>query len=216
MHEECLQGNFSSVEILRENSLYQDDKGILSEIIGVAPPPVPPVERESNSSKKIREEEEEIRVWRQKDREKHRLLDDKDVAMGKKIKITSFIDRDISEELALVLPSTNQGSKVMYTERLFNQDKGMSKKDVYKGGFTEASERAPLRDRPVQFESEEADSSGLDRFLAEGKKGKKALENVGGGGTMRAVAGSSMRDSSDGGRGRNRIGFETGCSADQC
>lgn len=37
MHKECLQGNFSSVEILREESLNQEDKGML-EKIGVAPP----------------------------------------------------------------------------------------------------------------------------------------------------------------------------------
>ncbi|OIW03697.1 hypothetical protein TanjilG_29732, partial [Lupinus angustifolius] len=47
-------------------------------------------------------------------------------------------------------------------------------------------------------------------FLTEVKKGKKAMEKVGGGGTMRASAGSSMRDSHDGGSGRTRIGFERG------
>ncbi|MCH93636.1 pre-mRNA-splicing factor prp45, partial [Trifolium medium] len=36
MHKECLQGNFSSVEILREESLNQDKLG-MSERIGVAP-----------------------------------------------------------------------------------------------------------------------------------------------------------------------------------
>jgi len=191
MHKECLQSNLSSVEILRENSLYQDDKG-MSEIIGVAPPPPVPVERESNYSEKIREEAKKIRVWRKKNRENERMLDAKDAAMGKKRKISSFIDRDISEELALVLPSTTQGPKLTRSERrMFTTLLNLCspKKDVYKG-FTEASERAPPRDRPVQFESEEADSVGLYGFLTKVKKDKKALE--GGGGTVRAISGSSM------------------------
>ncbi|MCI20432.1 SNW/SKI-interacting protein-like, partial [Trifolium medium] len=202
-----------------------------------------------------------IREERRKERERERRLEAKDAAMGKKSKITRDRDRDISEKVALGLASTKQGTEVMYDERLFNQDKGMSsgfatddqynvydkglftaqptlstlyrpKKDVdnetYGGadeqlekimktdrfkpdkGFTGASERAAPRDRPVEFENEEADPFGLDQFLTEVKKGKKALDNVGGGGTMRASAGSSMRDSSDGGSGRTRIGFERG------
>nr|KYP37197.1 SNW domain-containing protein 1 [Cajanus cajan] len=81
--------------------------------------------------------------------------------------------------------------------------------DTY-GGFSGASERAGPRDRPVEFENEEADPFGLDQFLTEVKKGKKAMEKVGGGGTMRASAGSSMRDGYEGGSGRTRIGFERG------
>ena len=77
-------------------------------------------------------------------------------------------------------------------------------------GFSGASERAGPRDRPVEFENEEADPFGLDQFLTEVKKGKKAMEKVGGGGTMRASAGSSMRDGNEGGSGRTRIGFERG------
>ncbi|GAU32703.1 hypothetical protein TSUD_145770 [Trifolium subterraneum] len=92
-----------------------------------------------------------------------------------------------------------QLEKIMKTDR-FKPDKG----------FTGASERAAPRDRPVEFESEEADPFGLDQFLTEVKKGKKAFDNVGGGGTMRASAGSSMRDSSDGGSGRTHVGFERG------
>lgn len=227
-------------------------------------------EREKNYPKESREEKEErlgrekIRMERRKEREKERRIEAKDAAMGKKSKITRDRDRDISEKVALGMASTKQGTEVMYDERLFNQDKGMSsgfatddqynvydkglfnaqptlstlyrpKKDVdneaYGGAgadeqlekimktdrfkpdksFTGTSERAPPRDRPVEFESEEADPFGLDQFLTEVKKGKKAMENVGGGGTMRASAGSSMRDSSDGGSGRTRIGFERGC-----
>ncbi|MCI05247.1 SNW/SKI-interacting protein-like, partial [Trifolium medium] len=92
-----------------------------------------------------------------------------------------------------------QLKKIMKTDR-FKPDKG----------FTGASERAAPRDRPVEFESEEADLFGIDQFFTEVKKGMKALDNVGEGGTMRASAGSSMRDSSDRGSGRTRIGFERG------
>uniref|UniRef100_A0A368UJA8 SKI-interacting protein SKIP SNW domain-containing protein n=1 Tax=Glycine max TaxID=3847 RepID=A0A368UJA8_SOYBN len=92
-----------------------------------------------------------------------------------------------------------QLEKIMKTDR-FKPDKG----------FSGASERAGPRDRPVEFENEEADPFGLDQFLTEVKKGKKAMEKVGGGGTMRASAGSSMRDGNEGGSGRTRIGFERG------
>ncbi|ESW24976.1 hypothetical protein PHAVU_004G176500 [Phaseolus vulgaris] len=92
-----------------------------------------------------------------------------------------------------------QLEKIMKTDR-FKPDKG----------FSGASERTGPRDRPVEFENEEADPFGLDQFLTEVKKGKKAMEKVGGGGTMRASAGSSMRDGYDGGSGRTRIGFERG------
>lgn len=67
-----------------------------------------------------------------------------------------------------------------------------------------------LRDRPVEFEkeAEEADPFVLDQFLTKVKKGKKAIDRVGGGGTMRASAGSSIRVGLDGGSGRTRTGFE--------
>ncbi|KAK3159164.1 hypothetical protein QOZ80_2AG0146520 [Eleusine coracana subsp. coracana] len=94
-----------------------------------------------------------------------------------------------------------QLEKVMKTER-FKPDKA----------FTGASERAGKRDRPVEFDKqEENDPFGLDQFLTEVKKGKKAVEKIGGGGTMKASAGSSMRDGyEDGGSGRSRINFERG------
>eukprot|EP00262_Sarcandra_glabra_P019120 TRINITY_DN709_c0_g1_i1.p1 TRINITY_DN709_c0_g1~~TRINITY_DN709_c0_g1_i1.p1 ORF type:complete len:596 (+),score=142.67 TRINITY_DN709_c0_g1_i1:173-1960(+) len=94
-----------------------------------------------------------------------------------------------------------QLEKVLKTDR-FKPDKG----------FGGASDRAGPRDRPVEFEKqvEEADPFGLDLFLTEVKKGKKAMEKVGSGGTMKASAGSSMRDGYDGGSGRTRIGFERG------
>ncbi|KAI9119294.1 hypothetical protein K1719_009969 [Acacia pycnantha] len=224
-------------------------------------------EREKNYPKETREEREErlqrekIREERRRERERERRLEAKDAAMGKKSKITRDRDRDISEKVALGMASTKSGTEVMYDERLFNQDKGMSsgfatddqynvyesglftaqptlstlyrpKKDVdsdaYGGadeqlekimktdrfkpdkGFAGTSERTGPRDRPVEFENEEADPFGLDQFLTEVKKGKKAMEKVGGGGTMRASGGSSMRDSHEGGSGRTRIGFERG------
>lgn len=95
-----------------------------------------------------------------------------------------------------------QMDKIMKTDR-FKPDKG----------FGGASERSGPRDRPVEFEKdvEEADPFGLDQFLTEVKKGKKAMEKVGTGGTMRASAGSSMRDGHEGGgSSRTRIGFERG------
>jgi hypothetical protein len=117
MHKECLQGNFSSVKILREESLNQD-KG-MSEIIGVAPlaAAVPVV------SEKIREEREKIRVERQKLREKERRLEDKDAAMGKKSKITTDRDHDISEEIDLDLGYASFPNE-QWT--IFRQDTGMS------------------------------------------------------------------------------------------
>ncbi|KAI5324666.1 hypothetical protein L3X38_033739 [Prunus dulcis] len=95
-----------------------------------------------------------------------------------------------------------QMDKIMKTDR-FKPDKG----------FGGAAERSGPRDRPVEFEKdvEEADPFGLDQFLTEVKKGKKAMEKVGTGGTMRASAGSSMRDGHEGGgSSRTRIGFERG------
>jgi SNW domain-containing protein 1 len=53
-----------------------------------------------------------------------------------------------------------QLEKIMKTDR-FKPDKG----------FAGASKRADPRDRPVEFESEEADPFGLDQFLTEVRKG---------------------------------------------
>lgn len=95
-----------------------------------------------------------------------------------------------------------QLDKIMKTER-FKPDKG----------FSGTAERGGPRDRPVEFEreaAEEADPFGLDQFLTEVKGGKKPTDKIGSGGTMRASAGSSMRDSYGGGSSRTRIGFEKG------
>ncbi|KAK3210644.1 hypothetical protein Dsin_015350 [Dipteronia sinensis] len=92
-----------------------------------------------------------------------------------------------------------QLEKIMKTER-FKPDKG----------FAGSNERSGPRDRPLEFEkeAEEADPFGLDQFLTEVKKGKKTMDKIGSGGTMRASAGSSRDDT--GGSGRTRIGFERG------
>ncbi|KAJ4833662.1 hypothetical protein Tsubulata_009026 [Turnera subulata] len=99
-----------------------------------------------------------------------------------------------------------QTDKIMKTER-FKPDKA----------FAGTSERAGPRDRLVEFEKddaeEEADPFGLDQFLTEVNKGKKAMGRLGTSGTMHASAGSSMRDDHEeggGGSGRTRIGFERG------
>ncbi|KAJ4751950.1 Pre-mRNA-processing protein 45 [Rhynchospora pubera] len=94
-----------------------------------------------------------------------------------------------------------QLDKIMKTER-FKPDKA----------FSGAAERSSKRDRPVEFDkAEENDPFGLDEFLTEVKKGKKAVEKIGGGGTMKASGGSSMRDDYEGGgSGRSRINFERG------
>nr|XP_017251554.1 PREDICTED: SNW/SKI-interacting protein-like [Daucus carota subsp. sativus] len=91
-----------------------------------------------------------------------------------------------------------QLDKIMKTNR-FKPDKS----------FTGTSDKTGPRDRPVEFdkEPEEADDPfGLDQFSTQVKKGKKALDKVGGSGTMQARAGSSMRDGNEGGR--SRVGFE--------
>ncbi|CAL9761929.1 unnamed protein product [Musa acuminata subsp. burmannicoides] len=96
-----------------------------------------------------------------------------------------------------------QLEKVLKTDR-FKPDKA----------FTGASDRpsGSKRERPVEFDKqEENDPFGLDQFLTEVKKGKKPLDKIGGGGTMKASAGSSMRDDYEGGgSGRSRIAFERG------
>ncbi|KAK6925085.1 SKI-interacting protein SKIP, SNW domain [Dillenia turbinata] len=94
-----------------------------------------------------------------------------------------------------------QLEKIMKTDR-FKPDKA----------FAGTSEKTGPRDRPVEFdkEAEEADPFGLDQFLTEVKKGKKAMDKVGSSGTMRASGGASTRDGYDGGSGRTRINFERG------
>ncbi|CAK9141381.1 unnamed protein product [Ilex paraguariensis] len=114
--------------------------------------------------------------------------------MGKKSNLTRDRDRDISEKVTLGMASTGvgRGGEVMYDQ---------SVQPIEGNGFrafsgTSDSDKAGPRDRPVEFEreAEEADPFGLYQFLTEVKKGKKAMDKVDSGVTMKAIAGSSMRD----------------------
>ncbi|KAF8092652.1 hypothetical protein N665_0407s0029 [Sinapis alba] len=73
--------------------------------------------------------------------------------------------------------------KVKNTERWFKPDKG----------FTGASGKR---------EREEQDPFGLDRFVSDVKRGKKALDKIGSGGTMRASGGGGSSSRGDYGGGR--------------
>ncbi|XP_059652387.1 SNW/SKI-interacting protein A-like [Cornus florida] len=91
--------------------------------------------------------------------------------------------------------------KIMKTER-FKPDRG----------FVGTSGKSGPRDRPVEFdkEAQEPDPFGLDPFFTAVEKSQKAaMDKVGSGGTMKASAGSSMRDG-DEGSGRTRVAFERG------
>ncbi|CAN0879732.1 SNW/SKI-interacting protein [Linum grandiflorum] len=82
---------------------------------------------ESRQEREERIEREKTRKERQRKRKWERRQEAKDVAMGKKSKITRDRDRDISEKVALGTASAGaaEGGEVMYDQRLFNQVKGM-------------------------------------------------------------------------------------------
>lgn len=92
-------------------------------------------------------------------------------------------------------------------EKVLNTDRFRAGK-----GFGGATERSGPRDRPVEFEKdvEESDPFGLDQFLTEVKKGRKAGDRGGEGGTMRASTGSGNKESYGGGSSRSRVEFERG------
>ncbi|MFS7939066.1 putative SKI-interacting protein, SKIP [Helianthus anomalus] len=93
-----------------------------------------------------------------------------------------------------------QLEKIRNTDR-FKPDKG----------FTGAGEKSAPRGGPVEFERdvvEDADPFGLDQFLTEVKGGKKPLDKIGSGGTMRASGGGSRDGYEE--SGMTRIGFEKG------
>ncbi|KAG9446086.1 hypothetical protein H6P81_012214 [Aristolochia fimbriata] len=199
--------------------------------------------RERDMSKETEEERDErlqrekIREERRRERERERGLETRDAAIGKKSKITTDRDRDVSEKVVLGKASTGGGlerscmirdyltrrkaddhlykpKKDADTEMYGGADEQLEKvlkTDRFKPdkGFAGAAERTGPRDRPVDFEKEveEPDPFCLDQFLTEAKKGKKAMDKIGSGGTLKASAGSSMRDG-HGGSGRTRIGFE--------
>eukprot|EP00850_Spirogloea_muscicola_P018416 SM000168S02615 [mRNA] locus=s168:225750:226277:+ [translate_table: standard] len=164
---------------------------------------------ETREEREERLQREGIREDRRRERERERRLDAKDVAAGKKSKLTRDRDRDVSEKVALGMANVGGGGEAMYDQRLFNQEQGMESgfaaDDAYnvydKGLF--ARERPSLsglvgsvkgaagggRDKPVEFEKDavEADPFGLDQFLTEVKKGKKAMDKIGSSGIMRAL-----------------------------
>eukprot|EP00899_Mesostigma_viride_P018876 jgi/Mesvir1/26990/Mv20701-RA.1 len=79
--------------------------------------------------------------------------------------------------------------------------------------FAGTGRSAGPRDAPVEFEkdAEEADPFGLDQFLTEVKTGKKAMDKIGGGGTMKhAAGGGGGYGDYDGGSGRSHVDFERG------
>ncbi|KAF9610794.1 hypothetical protein IFM89_024903 [Coptis chinensis] len=128
----------------REQELQALAQKARSEGSGRAPPPSFIITAESNMMMKLddqtmigskrenetREERlvrEKVRGERRTERKRERRLEAKDVAMGKKSKITRDRDRDISEKVALGMANTGagRGGEVMYDQRLFNQEKGM-------------------------------------------------------------------------------------------
>ncbi|KAM6584227.1 hypothetical protein CsatB_011229 [Cannabis sativa] len=172
---------------------------------------------------------ERIREERRRERERERRLEAEDTTVGKKSKISRDRDRDISEKVALGMASTKGTGRgeIMYDQRLFNQEKGMEsgfgiddQYNVYDKGLFTAQPTLSTLYRPKKDidadmcggGDEEADPFGLDQFLTEVKKGKKAMDMVGSGGTMKATAGSAMQDGyKGGGSGRSRIEFEGVC-----
>ncbi|XP_019095070.1 PREDICTED: SNW/SKI-interacting protein-like [Camelina sativa] len=83
---------------------------------------VPRGDRESEMENEGRIQRENIREERRREREKeNRRME------VKKSKITRDRDRDVSEKVALGMANTGgRGGEVMYDQRLFNQEKGMS------------------------------------------------------------------------------------------
>ncbi|KAL5701420.1 hypothetical protein ACHQM5_026758 [Ranunculus cassubicifolius] len=88
----------------------------------------------------------------------------------------------------------DQLEKVLKTDR-FKPDKGFS---------------GMCGQRQVPVEFDEADPFGLSKYIAEVNTCKKSLQNIGSRGTMKASAGSSMKDGDDVGTGRTRIGLRRG------
>ncbi|GFH26905.1 SKIP_SNW domain-containing protein, partial [Haematococcus lacustris] len=81
--------------------------------------------RETAAEREERRKRDEIREDRRRERERERRLESKEAHGSKKSKLTRDRDRDISEKVALGMAKVNTG-EVMYDQRLFNQDQGMS------------------------------------------------------------------------------------------
>nr|POF24759.1 snw/ski-interacting protein [Quercus suber] len=124
----------------------------------------------------------------------------------KKSKITRDRDRDISEKVALCTASSvggaGRGGEALFSAQptlstLYSRpNKGV---DVERYGNAEQLRMTGPRDGPLEFEE---DYFGLGQFSSEVNTGKKALKEVGARGSMRASAGSSMRDGYEGGSSR--------------
>ncbi|KAM6600579.1 hypothetical protein CsatA_020188 [Cannabis sativa] len=155
---------------------------------------------QTREEREERLQRERIREERHRERERERRLEAEDTTVGKKSKISRDRDRDISEKVALGMASTKGTGR---GDGLFTAQPTLS--TLYR----------PKKDIDADMcggGDEEADPFGLDQFLTEVKKGKKAMDMVGSGGTMKAIAGSAMQDGyKGGGSGRSRIEFEGVC-----
>ncbi|KAF7811488.1 SNW/SKI-interacting protein-like [Senna tora] len=168
-----------------------------SERTGVAPQSAVPV-----PSEKISMEDTDMRVdydHHSREREKNfpkESREEKEERLQRE-KIREERRRERERERRLEAKDAAMGKKSKITR---DRDRDISEKVALGMASTKAG-----------TENEEADPFGLDQFLTEVKKGKKAMEKVGSGGTMRASGGSSMREGHEGGgSGRTRIGFERG------
>ncbi|XP_027358533.1 SNW/SKI-interacting protein A isoform X2 [Abrus precatorius] len=165
-----------------------------SERIGVAPPAAVPVSERGSM------DDTDIRVDYEYPREKEKNFpketrEEREERLQRE-KIREERRRERERERRLEAKDAAMGKKSKITR---DRDRDISEKVALGLASTKQG-----------TENEEADPFGLDQFLTEVKKGKKAMEKVGGGGTMRASGGSSTRDGYEGGSGRTRIGFERG------
>ncbi|TQD78997.1 hypothetical protein C1H46_035474 [Malus baccata] len=85
--------------------------------------------KETREEREGRLERNKIRKEMHVERERKRRLEAKDGATGKKSRVTTDRDRDVSEKVALGMANVGGagggGGEVMYDHRLFNQEKGM-------------------------------------------------------------------------------------------
>lgn len=170
------------------------------------------------------QERDQLRYERHKERERQRRL--ARAHPDKRSKLDREKDRDVTEKIALGMPSKTATQESMFDQRLFNQSQGLDSgfsggsddmytvydkpwregagladkiyrpsktvdKDVYGDdveklirtnrfqpdkGFSGA-DGGQVRDGPVQFEKEDEDPFGLNKFLTEAKKAKRPAED---------------------------------------
>jgi len=166
-------------------------------------------------------ERDQIRKERHDQRQRERNI--ARAAPGKQKELRAMEDRDISEQVALGVPTKKSGGDALFDQRLFGQSKGMDsgfdhgndeayniydkpwrsentlsnhlyrppknrdgelygddiesiakqKRFVPDRGFDGADNSAPRGSGPVQFEKDADDVFGVDKLLAEVKKGTK-------------------------------------------